>query len=473
MGRDMSRSTVRAPSTRHCIFISYRRDESQHVAGRLYDRLLMHFDRKDVFKDVDSIPYGSDFREHLRSAISNCKVMLVLVGDRWAAITGKDGTPRLEEPRDFVRLEIEYALNLGVQVIPILIENSKLPSATVLPESIRALSFRQATRLRADPDFDGDASRLISAIKEIIAPQQLVKPTKLTLGHLSGGLVRLLVPGIITLVIAIGIAFSWIGVPHLFTPDERPVRDSNPHKQSTYGSEPQTAASAPEPVVGQTPEDLLKQTDNPIPPIPVGAPLVMDGDFGQVAVPWPIDGAQDANAPFLQISFASPEGVHIGWAIRGGFAENQLVTPASFNFRSGNTYRLKMSNFEEHDGLTIYPRLKLCHVAEEIRDYMADSKLTVEVTAADLADIEKRKTVVKVYYLPNATMPPDEDSKGVSGAPNAPLDVIQSLSTSSNQSPLTIQKNAAAKGIVIAVFTLGNIDLEVPAGDNSAARPEA
>src|SRR5579872_4347999 len=95
------------------IFISYRREDSADIAGRIYDNLtppVGPFLRDDVFKDVDTIPLGVNFKTHLESAVALCAVQLVVIGPRWLTVVGSDGNPRLHDPRDFVRIEIESAL---------------------------------------------------------------------------------------------------------------------------------------------------------------------------------------------------------------------------------------------------------------------------------------------------------------------------------------------------------------------------
>ena len=111
------------------VFISYRRADSADIAGRLYDRLAAHFSEENVFKDVDSIPPGVDFRRHIERMISSCSVFLVLIGKNWL------GTPeaisarsRLEEARDYVRIEVETALNLNIPVVPVLVQGARIPS---------------------------------------------------------------------------------------------------------------------------------------------------------------------------------------------------------------------------------------------------------------------------------------------------------------------------------------------------------
>ena len=106
------------------VFLSYRREDSRHQAGRLYDQLVKQFGKGHVFKDVDSIPLGLDFREILTERVADCDVFLAVIGDAWLSIAGKSGTRRLDDPGDFVRIEIEAALGRNIPVIPVLVGNS-------------------------------------------------------------------------------------------------------------------------------------------------------------------------------------------------------------------------------------------------------------------------------------------------------------------------------------------------------------
>ena len=107
------------------IFISYRREETAYPAGWLYDRLADRYGGGQVFKDVDSIQLGDDFVEVITRAVGSCDVLLALIGDRWLTITDQDGRRRLDDPDDFVRLEIEAALTRNVRVIPILVDGAQ------------------------------------------------------------------------------------------------------------------------------------------------------------------------------------------------------------------------------------------------------------------------------------------------------------------------------------------------------------
>jgi hypothetical protein len=146
------------------IFISYRRADSADVTGRIYDRLAAHFGAPTVFKDVDSIPPGIDFKEHLEKAVGKCRIFLAVIGDRWLETTGSPQNNRLHDPRDFVRIELEAALNRNILIIPLLVRGASMPAEEKLPPSLGKLAYRNAMSIRPDPDFHRDMDRLIEAI---------------------------------------------------------------------------------------------------------------------------------------------------------------------------------------------------------------------------------------------------------------------------------------------------------------------
>ena len=146
------------------IFISYRRADSADVTGRIYDRLIDQFGKSAIFKDVDSIPPGLDFKEHLEKAVAKCRVFLVIIGDRWLEVTDSKRKNRLQDPSDFVRIEIEAALNKNILIIPLLVGGALMPAEKKLPASLQKLVYRNGLPIRSDPDFHGDMDRLIEAI---------------------------------------------------------------------------------------------------------------------------------------------------------------------------------------------------------------------------------------------------------------------------------------------------------------------
>ncbi|MGH7068870.1 MAG: toll/interleukin-1 receptor domain-containing protein, partial [Acetobacteraceae bacterium] len=152
------------------VFISYRRSDSPDATGRIYDRLVGEFGKAQVFKDVDSIPLGRDFRGHLNDIVGNCGVMLAIVGPRWAEARNPAGQRRLEDADDFVRIELETALARDIPVVPVLVGHAQLPVAAELPGSLASLVFRQSIEVRPDPDFHTDATRLVTALRAILDP---------------------------------------------------------------------------------------------------------------------------------------------------------------------------------------------------------------------------------------------------------------------------------------------------------------
>ena len=145
------------------VFISYRRQDSSDVTGRIYDRLIQHFGKPSVFKDVDSIPLGADFRKHLDDSVARCDVLLTVIGRQW--LVGDDGQRRLDDLGDFVRIEIEAALQRDIPIVPVLVQGATIPSSEDLPETLQSLVYRNGIPVRADPDFHQDMDRLIRGIE--------------------------------------------------------------------------------------------------------------------------------------------------------------------------------------------------------------------------------------------------------------------------------------------------------------------
>jgi hypothetical protein len=148
------------------IFISYRRSDSNVISGRIYDRLKAAFGAKNIFKDIDNIPLGKDFRGVLREATANCSVMLVIIGPNWITATDNQGYRRLHNPNDFVRLEVETGLQRdSALVIPVLVGGADMPRTVDLPETLRELTFNNAAVVGDDPNFHRDMDRLIEKLR--------------------------------------------------------------------------------------------------------------------------------------------------------------------------------------------------------------------------------------------------------------------------------------------------------------------
>jgi hypothetical protein len=130
------------------------------------DRLRSHFGDGTVFIDVDSIPYGLDFRTYLDEQVSKCQVLLAVMGKDWLTVKDEDGRQRLQSANDFVRIEIEAALRRNIPVIPLLVQGAEMPPEKKVPESLRPLRFRNGTQIRHDPDFHRDMDRLIKNLEQ-------------------------------------------------------------------------------------------------------------------------------------------------------------------------------------------------------------------------------------------------------------------------------------------------------------------
>jgi hypothetical protein len=159
-------SALRAASDQNKkVFVSYRRDDSLDVTGRIYDRLVREYGDKTVFRDMDSIPLGFDFRQHIDKLIAECDICVVVIGNRWLTVTDRNGQRRIDDPKDHVRIEIESALKRNVRVVPLLIGEADMPSIENLPPSLHDLAFRNGTQIRPDPDFHRDVDRLITGLR--------------------------------------------------------------------------------------------------------------------------------------------------------------------------------------------------------------------------------------------------------------------------------------------------------------------
>jgi tetratricopeptide (TPR) repeat protein len=146
------------------IFISYRRDDAAYVTGHINDRLCEEFGAESIFTDVDNIALGVDFRAVLDEKVGQCQILLAVIGSSWLSAKSQDGELRLQNPADFVRIEIESALKRKIPVIPLLVAGTIMPSKEHLPESLQDLSFRNGINIRPAPDFHADMDRLIHSL---------------------------------------------------------------------------------------------------------------------------------------------------------------------------------------------------------------------------------------------------------------------------------------------------------------------
>lgn len=149
------------------IFINYRRQDSEGYVGRLYDHLAQHFQRDDLFMDVDSIPPGADFVQVLETAVAQCDVMIAVIGPGWLTCADESGERRLHQWNDFVRIEIASALKQNKLVIPVLVGRARMPTPNDLPDDLHPLCRRNAVEL-GHQRFSYDVEKLAAAIRSAV-----------------------------------------------------------------------------------------------------------------------------------------------------------------------------------------------------------------------------------------------------------------------------------------------------------------
>ncbi len=148
------------------VFLSYRRVDSAGFTGWLYSRFSQEFGPDCLFKDLENISYGQSFVETIQTAISQSAVMLAIIGPRWNEAAA-DGRPRMFAAGDYIRLELETAFDLGTTVIPVLIDDTPMPQASELPQSLAKLPAINAAPLRSTA-WSYDVKRLIDRVREIL-----------------------------------------------------------------------------------------------------------------------------------------------------------------------------------------------------------------------------------------------------------------------------------------------------------------
>jgi formylglycine-generating enzyme required for sulfatase activity len=146
------------------VFISYRRDDSAGHAGRVHDRLQLEFGRDLLFMDVDAVPLGVNFIKILREGVAECDALLAVIGPNWLDLPDKEGNRRLDDPHDYVRIEIAAALQRDIPVIPVLLDGAEMPRVDQLPKDIAELALRNGLYVR-HASFHSDVDRLIEGLK--------------------------------------------------------------------------------------------------------------------------------------------------------------------------------------------------------------------------------------------------------------------------------------------------------------------
>ena len=166
------------PVSTRSVFLSYRREETRHIAGRLADRLTERLGSTQVFMDVDTIEPGADFAAAIARAVASCDVLIALIGPTWSTILDRRGRRRIDDPDDFVVLEIQAALERDIHIIPVLVDGADMPERYDLPEGLQQLTRRNAVRLDHET-FRSDIGTLLDAVERML-PNLTPKATRHT-----------------------------------------------------------------------------------------------------------------------------------------------------------------------------------------------------------------------------------------------------------------------------------------------------
>ena len=342
------------------IAISYRRQDSNPVAGRLYDRLQAEFGKDTVFMDFDSIPYGVDFREHIKSTLRRAKVIVAIIGPDWAGANDKSGR-RIDDRSDFVRLEIASALETGIPIIPVLINNTPMPDAKSLPAELEGLAFRNGLALDTGIDFHHHTDRLIAGIHKVVDAHLPPPPAKsATPAPTPGSRKSPVMIGVLALVALLAGIGGW----YFFI-----------HPSSKTAETARQQESAPTPANELTQAQTRRKRLPPIsapPPSPTASIALTSTDTGAKPVETPVVTSTPASASSPSPAVAAVEeevndaGREYTFTGKIGFTdavfhikfENGDRVTGNYN-RAGSTYRLEGTHHKNKLSLDEFTRDKL------------------------------------------------------------------------------------------------------------------
>ena len=201
------------------VFVSYRRSDDPYAATLIYKDLAAKFGDENVYFDIDSVPLGIDFQDHIQQAVEKCDVLIAVIGEKWLE-PNEDGDSRLDDPMDFVRIELETALKRNIPVIPVAVGDASLPDESELPKAIGHLVKRNGTEVRPGVAFGGNMARLISGIERVTSPDPKLRPQD------PSRSTRVWAPVAAAVVGVIGIIAAWQYIPSAPT-TSAPVRQSS------------------------------------------------------------------------------------------------------------------------------------------------------------------------------------------------------------------------------------------------------
>jgi hypothetical protein len=231
------------------IFLSYRREDTEGQAGRLYDDLVAAFGPDSVFMDVADIQPGLDFRKSIDQSLSSCGVFLSLIGKSWLTAKDTSGQRRLDDPADFVRIETAAALKRDIPVIPVLVQGASAPKADQLPDDLKELAFRNAVEL-THPRWASDIQMLIKALRPHIS-QSGAKPEPERVQAGSKLMTKSLAVIAVLLVIVIGLAFYLRSGKKVVDKPANPPAEIPTASTAADSSVPEPIKRSPEKVVSQ------------------------------------------------------------------------------------------------------------------------------------------------------------------------------------------------------------------------------
>lgn len=183
------------------IFISYRRDDSSADAGRLRAALVKHFGVNQIFRDIDTVRAGEDLYDVTEKSVQSCDILIAIIGKRWLTISN-GSVRRLDEPDDFLRLEIATALSRGIPVVPVLVQGATIPRAQDLPDELQSLTRRKAFEL-SDARWDYDVRQLIKELRQLSGLQIRRRKLGIAIG---------------SIILAVGLGIALLSLPTLRAP---------------------------------------------------------------------------------------------------------------------------------------------------------------------------------------------------------------------------------------------------------------
>jgi len=145
------------------VFLSYRRQDAQWFAGRLADSLAAYFGDKRVFRDIEGIAGGADFAAVISESLTSSDAVIVVIGKDWVNARDDQGNRRLDNADDWVAQELVAAMSKGLPVFPVLVEDTQMPRADELPQSLRPLARYNAISV-SDSRWEGDTARLAKIV---------------------------------------------------------------------------------------------------------------------------------------------------------------------------------------------------------------------------------------------------------------------------------------------------------------------